>query len=81
MGGADDGEVAEALGETAGGGVVADEVEFDVGVAVVPAALELGGVAAHRGPDVANAQPGVAGGGLVADRGELTDTAWARVAP
>lgn len=38
-------------------------MQFDIGAAVVPAPLELGGVAAHCRPCVADAQAGVASGG------------------
>jgi hypothetical protein len=51
--GADHGQVAQAFGQAAGGGVGADQLELDVRVAVGPAALELQGVAAHGRPGVA----------------------------
>ena len=63
-GGPDHGQVAQALTEAAGGSVVPDQVNIHVGVAVLPAALELGRVAAERGPRVADVQPAVARAGL-----------------
>jgi hypothetical protein len=72
-GGAQDREVAQALGQAAGGRVGADQVEFDVRMRGRPAALKLAGVAAHGRPGVTDAEPGMAGGGFgdeVACRGE-----------
>ena len=72
-GGAQHREVAQALGQAAGGRVGADQVQFDVRVGGRPAALELAGVPAHGRPGVTDAEPGVPGGRLgdeVAGRGE-----------
>jgi hypothetical protein len=63
-GAADDGEVAQPLGEAAGWGVVTDQAQLDLGVIFLPATLELGRVAAEGGPGVADVQAAVAGGGL-----------------
>src|SRR5262249_4350359 len=66
-------EVAQALGQAAGGRVGADQVQLDAGVPGGPAALELAGVPAHGRPCVADAERGVAGGRLrdqVVGRGE-----------
>jgi drug/metabolite transporter (DMT)-like permease len=63
--GADHGQVAQALGQSAGAGVGADQPQVDVGVAGRPLAPELQGVAAQGRPGMADAQAPVAGGGLV----------------
>ena len=57
-------DVAQALGQAAGGRVGADQLEFDLRVPGRPAALELAGMPALGRPGVADAQPGVAGGCL-----------------
>jgi hypothetical protein len=63
-GGTQDRQVAQAFGQPAGGGVGADQLQFDIRVPGRPAALELAGVTAHGRPRMADAEPGVAGGCL-----------------
>ena len=62
--GAQDRQVAQAFSQSAGGGVGADQLKFDIRVAGRPAVLELPGVTAHGRPGMADAEPGMAGSRL-----------------
>jgi hypothetical protein len=58
---ADDREVAQALGQAAGGGVGADQLQLDARMLGGPSTLELPRETAERRPRMADPQAGVAG--------------------